>query len=223
MKHYFIVPARKNSKGFKNKNRILLSKTFKFLETIKWKDRVILSTDDDFYKEICYKKKYLFLKRPKILSGDKISIKNVLIHAKKNLLLESDSYIWLIYIPILGRKTIDYNLSKRLIEKSKFKIKSLCSFFPSKDHPFNTWKIQNNKLTKYIENDIFRRQDLPTSLIHHHYISVTSPDYLEKVNSELISNDTYPLIFNEKKREKIHEIDTILDYKKYLKYEKKYN
>ena len=48
LKHIAIIPARKNSKGLKFKNRILFNYTAKFLKKIKWFNQVIVASDDEF-------------------------------------------------------------------------------------------------------------------------------------------------------------------------------
>ena len=48
-KHVAFIPARKGSKGFKFKNRILFSHTANFINQIDWFDEVIVSTDDHFF------------------------------------------------------------------------------------------------------------------------------------------------------------------------------
>ena len=75
--------------------------------------------------------------------------------------------------------------------------------------------IKNKKtMVKYINNDFYRRQDLPASYIHHHYISVTQLNYIKFVNSELIGKLTTPVFMSSKKREQIIEIDSLNDLKK---------
>ena len=48
LKHIAIIPARKNSKGLKFKNRILFNYTAKFLKKIKWFNQVIVASDDEY-------------------------------------------------------------------------------------------------------------------------------------------------------------------------------
>lgn len=219
MKHFFIVPARKNSKGLKNKNRLLINKTIDFVNSIKWQKETIITSDDDYYKNICKKNNFIFHKRSSQFSADNSSIKEVYLDLYKNYFNsknDSHIYLWLIYIPIIGRQVKDFNKAYNQVKRSGSKVKSLCSFFPNIDHPFNSWKYDKNKKTmvKYIKNDFYRRQDLPASYIHHHYLSVTQLNYIKFINSELIGRLTTPIFMTSSRREKIIEVDYPSDLKK---------
>ena len=50
-KNIAFIPARKNSKGLKFKNRLLFNETAKFLENINIFSETILSTDDEYLIE----------------------------------------------------------------------------------------------------------------------------------------------------------------------------
>ena len=128
MKHFFIVPARKNSKGLKNKNRLLIDKTVDFINSIKWNKETILTTDDDYFKNICKNNNYIFYKRSSKISNDDSSIKEVYLDLYKNFFQskrESDVYLWLIYIPIIGRQIADFNKAYNHVKRSNPNIKSL--------------------------------------------------------------------------------------------------
>ena len=82
----FIIPARKNSKGIKNKNLIyykkknLIEHTFKILNSINKKNKFVI-TDCEKVKKIASKYSInIDYKRPKKLSGDKIELVDNLIH-----------------------------------------------------------------------------------------------------------------------------------------------
>ena len=51
--HVAIIPARKNSKGFPMKNRLYFNKTAKFVKSLKWFEKIILTSDDKWFKGKC--------------------------------------------------------------------------------------------------------------------------------------------------------------------------
>tara|TARA_Y100000996_G_C22517733_1_gene641111 strand:+ start:510 stop:1124 length:615 start_codon:yes stop_codon:yes gene_type:complete len=199
--HIAVIPARKNSKGYPKKNRIYFNKTIKFIKSIKWFDKVILSSDDDWFKKKCKLNQFDFLKRNKKLSGPKISIKEVFKDIIKKSNYNSNTIFWLIYIPLLPKKEFLYLIAKKKIESKN--IKSLCGFTPALTNPHLTWGIRNKKIFQYIKNNYFRRQDLPKAYTHNHIVCCFKISELKYLNNELLNVNTYPLIVTEK----IKEID----------------
>ena len=87
-----IIPARKGSKGIKNKNIIsfcgkpLIQHTFDTAKKIKNEFDILVSTDSDKIRKLALKNKFYFLgSRPKILSGDKVETKDVLKYELKRI------------------------------------------------------------------------------------------------------------------------------------------
>ena len=109
----------------------------------------------------------------------------------------------------------DFQNAKKIIEKNS--IKSLCSFVPSKTHPFNTWVYdkKNRKINQFIKNDIFRRQDLPPAWMHYHYICCFKASEIDKLNNELINSETYPIFLSEEYSKNLVEIDTLEDLERW--------
>jgi len=201
IEHIAIIPARKNSVGFPKKNRIFFSYTHNFLNKIKWFDKIYISTDDNWFKKYSRKRKYEFIKRSKKLSGHKISIKRVMEDAVKKKEINSETIIWLIYIPLIPKSKKLFEKTKKIIESKN--VKSICGFTKVKTHPFLSWYTKKNKLYQYCKNDIYRRQDLPTALTHNHVVCAFKRNELKKLNNELINSNTKPIIINSE----IKEID----------------
>lgn len=208
--HIAVIPARKNSKGLKFKNRKLLDRTLNFLKKVKWINKTIITTDDKKIIKIGKKNKLQVLERSKKNSLDKASIKSVMVEVIKKKNLNSDDVIWLLYIPIIGRKEKHYKIGKKLIEKKG--VSSICSFTPVKTHPYNAWIYKKQKIIRLIKNDVYRRQDLPKMWSHHHLICAFKVGIIKQLNSELIYSHTIPIFFDQEK-EKIFEIDSPLDLK----------
>ena len=125
---------------------------------------------------------------------------------------KKNDIIWLFYIPVIYKKYSDFKKAKILFNKNK--VKSLMSFVKPNVHPYNFWRYnkKSKKLTQYIKNNVCRRQDLPEALRYYHYLCCFRVDELNKLNSELINSNTYPIILNETTVDELIEIDTPEDY-----------
>ena len=86
----------------------------------------------------------------------------------------------------------------------------LCDSYICESHLKATLKI-SRQLKKFIENDIYRRQDKIELFEHHHYLCAFKIKELKKLNSELINSNTTPIII----KEDIIEIDTKKDLIKF--------
>ncbi len=121
-KHYAFIPARKGSKGFKDKNLIFFKNTANFLKRNKLFDEVYVSSNDNKIKKLSDFYNFKFHKRKNIFSGDKISIKETL----KNFIGENNiqphSIIWLFYIPILYKNLDDFKKAKKITKKNFLKV-----------------------------------------------------------------------------------------------------
>ena len=87
-----IIPARKGSKGIKNKNIVkfkgkpLIQHTFITAKKLQKEFDVLVSTDSKIIRKLALKNKFNFIGlRPKSLSGDKVETKDVLKYETKKL------------------------------------------------------------------------------------------------------------------------------------------
>ena len=214
------IPARKGSVGFKNKNQILFKYTSKFLKNNDLFQKIFVSTNDNKIKKFAKKNNFEVHNRRNFFSGNKTSIKKTLINFVKEQKISKDSIIWLFYIPIVYKNILDFKKAKKITMKKNFK--SLCSFKKVNISPYNCWVRKKRKMAQYIKNDFYRRQDLPETFIHYHYLCAFKTQHLNKLNSELISKHTIPVILDKNTSSKLIEIDTKHDYNflkknKYLK------
>ena len=200
-KHIAIIPARKNSVGYPKKNRIFFNYTKNFLKTIKWFNDIYLSSDDLWFKAKCEKNNYHFIRRGKKISKSNTSIKEVMTDFINRKKIDSDTIIWLVYIPLLPKSKILYEKAKKIIEKKS--IKSLCGFTNVKTHPYLTWYKKNHKIFKYCKNNVYRRQDLPPAMTHNHIICAFKSKELKYLDDELINTNTIPVLI----KNEIKEID----------------
>jgi N-acylneuraminate cytidylyltransferase len=81
-----IIPARKGSKGIKNKNRVLLNGKPLICYSIEaalrssYIDTVVVSSDDEEILNIAQSYNISFINRPKELSGDFITLEPVILN-----------------------------------------------------------------------------------------------------------------------------------------------
>ena len=127
----------------------------------------------------------------------------------KNLCLDKETIIWLFYLTIPEKNYNEFKKLKLITERKNFL--STISFVPVKTHPYDCWII-NKKLKKFINNDVYRRQDKIELYEHHHYLCAFKIKELNKLNSELINSNTVPIIL----KNNIFEIDTKKDLKNFI-------
>jgi len=214
--HIAVIPARKNSKSLPFKNRLLFKYTAEFLKNSELFDKIYVNSDDPHLKDLAKQYGFIFFKRQKKLANDTTCIKKVFTDMKLKLRLPSKTFIWLFYIPLVYRNVSDFAKAYKLVESKK--LKSICSFVKAKTHPMTCWYMKKNRPFQFVENDLCRRQDFPEAFSHHHYICGFNIKYLNKLNSELIFKNTFPIFLNNDTSRKLIEVDTYEELKKFKKY-----
>jgi len=211
LKHVVIIPARGGSIGFPGKNRLLYGQTSDFIKSSGIFDLVIVTSNDSDITRKAEKDNFEIIKRTDELSANDISINDVLSDVITKKKLDKNCIIWLLYLTIPYKHIDDFIKVKELFDNGK--CNSICAFLDVKTHPYDTWYINDDDtLTKYIDNDVFRRQDKPNAYEHHHYICAFRADIVKQLNSELIYNKTAPFFIDTKKAKFMIEIDTKKDY-----------
>lgn len=203
-----VIPARAGSIGVPGKNQMFFDRTAEFINEIFWIDKVLVSTDDDVIKEMAKAQNYIVHNRPESLAGSAVSIKSVFEDLVQSLDISDNVVLWLFYIPVLFKRHSDFNDARLVIEHGE--VKSLCTFIPAKTHPYNTWlqDAESKNMKKYIDNDVFRRQDMPPAWMHYHYVCCFKAAELPYLNNELLNSTTYPLFLSDSDADNLIEIDT---------------
>lgn len=213
--HIAFIPARKGSKGFPLKNRLLFDATADFIERQGWFQEIIVSTDDEYIVDKAGKRGFRVHHRSPELSGDAVSIKAVFVATLRDLDIPLDTVMWLFYLPIVYKDPADFVTARNMVENACFR--SVCGFVPAITHPFNCWRYDNQHaiISQYIPNNIYRRQDLPDAWMHHHYVCCFEASVIESLNDELIGEKTVPFFVHKEKADMIIEIDTPSDLERW--------
>ncbi len=167
MKFISVIPARKNSKGIKNKNIFKINNKpmieYSFIQAKKSNLKLnFVVTDSEKIKKLS--KKYSINSeyvRPKKLSGSKVSLSDTLFDFYKWTLKKKIAFEYLVVLqptsPLRLKK--DINSAIKIIKKEKSL--SLFSISHSIEHPYETIKINKNKFKHVLEKSkkFFRRQD----------------------------------------------------------------
>ena len=145
MKNIALIPARKNSKGLKYKNRLLFNNTANFVKKLKFIDKILVSSDDPQILKKALDFNFFIHKRKKKYAKDDTSIKKTIINICEELNFDLTDNIWLFYLPIVKRSIKDFERALFYAQKRQFK--SMCTFYESdyKYHPYYSWKLKKKK------------------------------------------------------------------------------
>ena len=206
---YFLIPARKGSKGFPLKNRRLFNRT---AETIpkELSSRVYVSTDDEEIKQMAISNNFNVIDRPSGLACDKTSLKDVLEHFVEKQFIPSDSTIILLFLTYPQRTWHDieqiYDYYK---ERSAT---SLICAEPVSEHPYLCfYNMEDDKAELVVKHDFYRRQDYPECFKHSMFFACYRPSVINKLHDLLFEKDTVFYKLNNK----MIDVDYKEDYTKW--------
>ena len=192
MKFITLIPARKNSKSIKNKNRIIIKNkpliqyTFDQINKSKLSSKnSYVITDDIKIKKIAKKNNintdYI---RPKSLSSGKTSLLRNLIHFVKWTDTREIKYDYIIILQPTSplRSISDINNSIQIVNKKKSKC--LISISESLEHPYESiFFNKKNKINFFLKNgaNYTRRQDFDrNSYFINGAIYITTKEMIKK-------------------------------------------
>lgn len=201
---YAIVPARGGSKGIKNKNlrkinnKSLLQITSEFIDKSNLFDGKIISSDSEKILNQAKKLKFDLVKRPKKLSGDRISdfevIQNCLEKFKKKKLPD---YIVYLQPTAPVRKINHLRKAIDIVVKKKYDSSWSVTKIDKKFHPLKILQINKNNLKLYLSlgKKIIARQMLDSVFIRNGIFYIFKVDQLLKKKT-IYLNKIYPSITN---------------------------
>ena len=185
---FFIIPARRDSKGLPFKNRKLLDYTINNIPT-ELHEKTIVTTNDEKIIEKLSATNINVLRRDEQLCLDDISIKDVMIDVVKKFQMKSNDTIVMLYLTSPDRKFSD--IEKILGYYSERKIKTLTCCVEPKTHPYLVlFKKENQKGEQVIKHDLYRRQDYPECFEIRHFVCIFQVDEIQKLNSNMYNEST---------------------------------
>lgn len=213
--HIAVIPARAGSKGLPGKNRLLFPLLAEFLESENLFDRVIVTSDDELLLDMAASRGWETRLRPEALALDSSCITDAFKDVAAHCPVGKTDYLWLVFIPLVFRNAADFREARKIVGQEE--PGSLCSFIPAHTHPFVCWRVDEStgKIAKFIENDLFNRQDFPPAWENYNYLSCVRVNELEHLNSNLLNKDTRPIFLSAEKAEQFVELDEPRDLHKW--------
>ena len=185
---FFVIPARRDSKGLPFKNRKLLDYTINNIP-IELHEKTIVTTNDEKIIEKLSATNINVLRRDEQLCLDDISIKDVMLDVVKKFQMKSNDTIVMLYLTSPDRKFSD--IKKILGYYYERKIKTLTCCVEPKTHPYLVlFKKENQKGEQVVKHDLYRRQDYPECFEIRHFVCIFQVDEIQKLNSNMYNEST---------------------------------
>lgn len=219
-----IIPARKGSKGIKNKNRFIVNGkpliAYTIIPSLKSElDEVIVSTNCEIIRQISinYGANAPFL-RPDYLSTDSALTVDVVKHALEYYEKEKRffDYIFLLQPTCPLRSKLMINQTIKTLKENKEYDSALSVVDVQGNHPARMKKIVNGNLVNFDNSkkeDMRPRQELPKVYLRSGSIYAIKVETFKKNNS-LVGNKVYPII---EKPEDTINIDSPHDLELFIK------
>ena len=199
IKYLGIIPARRNSKGIRDKHLLKIKKkkvieyTFKNSQNSKMLDNTILTTDDERLFKIAsnYSITFPFI-RPKKLSNDNSHMSDVILHTlkwfeKKNML--PNNFVLLQPTSLFRKKNdIDNMISKYSANNSKCMI----SISETINNNYEGVVLKNSKISLF-NKKILNRQNMKKSYFINGSIFIRNSKEFLKTKKLIVDNSDYYL------------------------------
>ena len=204
---YFLIPARKGSKGLPFKNRKLLRKTLDIIPPLYYKN-VYVSTDDEVIIDECKNYGVNLIKRPDEISTDESSVKDVMLHFLNVTKLINVDVI-LLYLTYPERTWVDVIKVYEAFKMSKG-LSMICADEVN-EHPYLCLYDKGNMEGELvIPHNLYRRQDYPKCFKHSLFVGCYNSNEIQHINGLLINEKTLYFKLDNKKI----DVDTYEDLKK---------
>ena len=205
---YFLIPARKGSKGFPFKNRKLFAFT---ADTIppEFKDQVFVSTDDELIKEQSVEYGFNVVDRPADLSKDSSSFKDAMVHFIESKDIPDDAKIIVLFLTYPQRNWTDIESIYRYFLNKE--AKSLICCEEVRDHPYLCfYEREGNRAELVIDHSMYRRQDYPKCVRQSMFFACYEASTVTDICDLLFEKNTIFYKLNEHKVDVDYEEDLCL-------------
>ena len=210
MNTFFVIPARRNSKGFPFKNRKLLDYTINEIP-IELHEKTIISTDDEEIIERLSSTSINVLKRDEKLCLDDVDIRSVMMDVADQFNMNPNDTIVMLYLTSPSRKFSD--IKKILDYYNEREIRTLTCCVEPKTHPYLClYKKDDKKGEQIVKHDLYRRQDYPECFEVRHFVCIFQVGEIQKLNKNMYNENT---VFYEIDNE--IDVDYENDFKELLK------
>lgn len=182
---WYVIPARRNSKGLKYKNRKLLQYTLDIIPR-EFKKSIIVTTDDEKIIEECIRQDIKFINRSGELASDTADIRSVMQDVAFKRQICNNDIIVMLYLTYPERRwgQVQNILSYFLKNKSN----SLLCAKEVRSHPYLCIYEEDGK--QIVKHDLYRRQDYPKCLEISHYVCIFFVSEIKKLNRNMYNKGT---------------------------------
>src|SRR4030042_4309061 len=180
---YYLIPARKGSKEWPEKNRKLFGITADLL--IDHGFDVIVSTDDNEIMRMAKNRGFSVIVRPDELATDTADMLGVMKHVSEKANLLGNDFIFLLSLTSPGRTMKDIADAFQLLRKSG--APSLVCRTLAKTSPYMCVHEDGRPV---LTQNYYRRQDYPNCYEIRHHVAIYKVSEIYKLNKHLFNRDT---------------------------------
>ena len=185
---YFLIPARKGSKGMPLKNRKLFEYTAKIFPA-ECKDRVYVSTDDEAIKAMAQEAGINFINRPADIGRDETSMKEVLKHFIKSKQIPGHATIILLYLTYPERTWTDIETIYQYFKDRPEKSLVCCEEVG--EHPYLCFhEKDNDKASLLVDHKFYRRQDYPKCVRLSMFVACYETTVIDQLHDLMFEEDS---------------------------------
>ena len=197
-----LIPARRGSKGFPFKNRILFRDTVdKIPQNMRKNIRVY--TDDEEIVAMSKGQNLVCVQRPPA-PDEQTTKQMVMSFVKKECKHPEDILMLYLTYPERTWESVEEAMETYASEG----VRSLLSKKSPDTHPYLCmYEIEGNRGTQVIEHDLCRRQDYPNCFEISHQVCIFNSTEVDKLNNNLYNENTYFFLVNS-----VPDIDYAKDY-----------